>query len=378
MAVYYIDSLAGDNENPGTDMACPRESLAGIGIKPGDTVLFRRGTSYRHGIYSPDGEEGNPITYGAYGEGESPCFYGSLNCSEEWMWEESARNVWKLRRTLVNEACNIIFDFGHDCGTLCYDKSGLDTQGKWYCTQFGTSGKNSEKPELYLYSEKNPALYYRDIETAVYGERRMLSGRRHVRFENLKISCSGVHGYAQTKPEDVIISECAFEFIGGCVWNADRKIRYGNAVEFWDGCERCTVSECTFYNIYDSCLTTQGSDKMTVPRDILFENNTFSDYGMAAYEIRDKVGINVKFRFNVCNDAGGGFSSQDGKPRRSEIYPQPMGHHIFAWRIEAPTDGGCTEIRSNIFRGVPTGCDTYMIISDGAKKQIRLADNQLQ
>lgn len=78
------------------------------------------------------------------------------------------------------------------------------------------------------------------------------------------------------------------------------------------------------------------------------------NYGMAAYEIRDRIGKNVSFEFNVCDGAGEGFSSaHEGDIRPSEIFPEPVGSHILAWRIQEPTDGGKMRIMSNIFRGVP-------------------------
>ena len=55
---------------------------------------------------------------------------------------------------------------------------------------------------------------------------------------------------------------------------------------------------------------------------------------MAAYEQRDALPQNAVFSNNVCMDAGEGFSKQgEIMPRKSEIWPQPMGHHIFFWRF---------------------------------------------
>ena len=62
-------------------------------------------------------------------------------------------------------------------------------------------------------------------------------------------------------------------------------------------------------------------------------------------------------------------------PRYSEIWPQPMGHHVFLWRIEEPTDGGGLEIKNNVFYNAPYGASIYSIISQDAEKQIELAGN---
>lgn len=371
MAEYYIDSLCGSNDGDGSKCA-PLLSHRSLNLLPGDTVLFRRGGEYRDGIYSPDGEEGKPICFRAYGDGEAPRFYGSKNCSDSYLWKEVSPRVWRLLIAPESEVCNVVFDFGKSCGVLAWTLSSLDRQGKWFYEAYGC--KDSPKPgaSLLLYSECNPAVYYGDIELALYGKRRLASGRHHVRFEGLHFLCSGVHGYAETSPCDVEITDCIFDFIGGCVWSAERKIRFGNAIEFWNGAKDCKIDDCEFVEIYDSCFTTQGNGKSCGDfENIAVTGSTFCNYGMAAYELRDKIGKNVRFEFNLCDGAGGGFSIQDETPpRNSEIYPEPMGHHIFAWRIDEPTDGGSVRIMSNLFRGTPLGKTFYSRISPSALAQI--------
>ena len=64
-------------------------------------------------------------------------------------------------------------------------------------------------------------------------------------------------------------------------------------------------------------------------------------------------------------------------PRKSEIWPQPMGHHIFLWRIDEPTDEGRLEIKNNIFQDAPVGSAIYSIISPAAEAQMELKNNIL-
>ena len=62
---------------------------------------------------------------------------------------------------------------------------------------------------------------------------------------------------------------------------------------------------------------------------------------MAAYEQRDKMPIYAEFCNNICEDAGEGFSCLgEIMPRRSEIWPQPMGHHIFLWKMTEAMENG--------------------------------------
>lgn len=381
MAVYYIDPLIGYPENDGLSESSPLDTHEGLSLCAGDTVLFRRGTEYRCGIHHK-GTDGAPVTFGAYGNGDAPKFFGSVNRSEPYLWQETEReNVWRLAIPLSDEPCNVIFDFGDHCGTLSWSLDGLDAQGKWYSDAIGKKlgKKHFDKAEFYLYSTENPGKYYSDIEIALYGKRIMFSADKNTVFEGLCVSCAGVHGFAATRPENIKISDCRFEFIGGCVWDLERRIRFGNGVECWNGGKNVTVEQCSFYNIYDSCFTTQGGADMTVHENIRCVENTMIKYGMAAFELRDKIGKNVVFELNVCDGAGHGFSMQGERPpRMSEIYPEPMGHHVFIWR-GIPTDGGHVEVRRNVFRGRPTGEAIY-IRSDSAEAagQINIENNEVQ
>ena len=381
MATYYIDSLIGAPENDGLSELSPLDSHAGLKLSSGDKVLFRRGTEYRHGIHHK-GLDGEPVTFGSYGNGQPPKFYGSINRSEPYLWQETERkNVWKLSIPLKEEPCNLIFNFGEGCGTLSWTFDGLDGQGKWWSDAIGKRLQKEAfaSADLYLWSEDNPGIFYSDIEIAVYGERILFSADKNAVFEGLCATCAGVHGFAATRPENITIRDCRFEYIGGCVWDLDRKIRFGNGVECWNGGRNVTVSDCSFYNVFDSCFTTQGGEDMTIHENIRCTGNTMINYGMAAYEIRDKIGRNVVFESNVCEGAGEGFSRNgEPLPRYSEIYPEPMGHHIFIWR-GVPTEGGNIEITGNIFRGAPTGAVIYTRSdSKTAAEQINIHGNEIQ
>lgn len=91
MAVYYIDNVAGKAENDGKSPEFPLNTNIGLTVSPGDSVLFKRGSFIRGALNNVEGEEGNPITYGAYGEGENPIFCGSEDVSGENDWTETEK-----------------------------------------------------------------------------------------------------------------------------------------------------------------------------------------------------------------------------------------------------------------------------------------------
>jgi len=57
MAIYYIDVLNDNNENTGCSEESPLKSEKDIALKPGDTVLFKRGSFMRDKIHTMSGTE---------------------------------------------------------------------------------------------------------------------------------------------------------------------------------------------------------------------------------------------------------------------------------------------------------------------------------
>ena len=382
MSTYYIDPILGLDENDGLSASSPKMDYTKIDVKSGDTLLFKCGSFLRGHLQNPYNNSGEVITYSSYGEGEKPTFCGSLDVlSDHSVWCEEEKNIWVTEAIKDDEVCNFIFNNEDNCGTLRWTKEELCAQGDFFDTCFGYRNGLKEFPEghkIYLYSEKNPGEYYNHIEAVVYGRRWMVTSGTNLRFENLRFINSGVHGIAGGPcAKNLHVKNCNFEFIGGAVWNYNLKIRFGNGFECWDIAEDVSVTDCYFYNIYDSGVTHQGSKEKCEPcKNVHFDNNIFIKCGMGAYEQRDLLPMYATFSGNVCIDAGEGFSKLgEEMPRYSEIWPQPMGHHIFLWRIDETTEGGKIEIKNNIFASSPYGAAIYSIICKEAEDQIELEGN---
>jgi len=75
---YYIDSVGGNDNNNGTSESTPWETLSKVSsttFSPGDNIYFKRGSSYSGcATINGNGTAGNPITVGAYGNGNAPSF----------------------------------------------------------------------------------------------------------------------------------------------------------------------------------------------------------------------------------------------------------------------------------------------------------------
>lgn len=298
----------------------------------------------------------------------------------EELWYEESENIWVTEAIENDEVGNFVFDNSVSYGTLRWTKEELKEQGDFFDECFGYLEHKKEitpRHKVYLYSIGNPAKVYKSIECVTYGARCLASNGYDMIFKDLKFINSGVHAIAgDAKSKNIKVENCDFENIGGCVWSHELKIRFGNGVEFWDVAENVEITNCCFDNIYDSAVTHQGMENCEPALKFIITNNIFKKCGMASYEQRDKLPICSKFNNNICIDAGEGFSKQgEIMPRRSEIWPEPMGHHVFLWRIEEKTDGGGLEIKNNAFNNAPYGAAIYSIISQDAEKQIDLEGN---
>ena len=353
---YYLDPVSGNDMNTGLSDTSPLKNYTARKYTGGDSVLFKRGSVIRSALSACSGTEQAPVVYGAYGKGNKPAFLGSMPANNPSGWVEEHQNLWRYTGSFPSEVCNVIFNNGESCGILRWRTADLQKTGDWYYTGIGknsvgseNAGQSDRENFLYLCSPVNPALKYSSIECVLWGERRLASGEHHIVFENLTFRNSGVHGYQDYHPKNITIRNCEFRFIGGAVWSLTHRIRFGNAVELWDGAADITVEDCLFDNIYDSAVTHQGGGIRHIPERIYFRNNLFSNCGLSAYESREP-GREVYFEYNTCINSGGGFSMQgESPPRKSNPYPQPVGYHVMIWLIEPNTQAGPIYIRHNIF-----------------------------
>lgn len=84
--IYYTDSRGGNPLGNGLSPESAVLDYTKLEHQPGDTLLFKRGSLYRH-LYLTSGKENAPITYGAYGEGENPTFACGTDVSDPEEYE---------------------------------------------------------------------------------------------------------------------------------------------------------------------------------------------------------------------------------------------------------------------------------------------------
>ncbi|MBQ1223807.1 MAG: hypothetical protein IIX84_05930 [Oscillospiraceae bacterium] len=376
MSVFYVDPIHGSDEYNGSAPELAVKNYRVLKVLAGDSVLFRRGSIIRDYLDTVAGRADAPTVYGAWGEGERPVFIVSADISSPDLWTAEGGGVWSCDYGFSGDIGNLIFNGSECSATLRWEKSGLSGLGDFYDEAFGCGAHRPKGAKLYLFSGDNPGTVFSSIEAAQYGKYCNTRGNSYTVYEDLEFVNSGVHAF-QGSCVGVTMRRCAFRRIGGCVWSKELRIRFGNCVEFWDVGDDILIEDCVFENVYDSCVTHQGGADVKTAQNFVCRRNSFDTYGMAAFEYRDRLPINSSFTDNICENAGCGFAMLgEDLPRRSEIWPQPMGHHIFLWRIDSPSEDSSLLISGNRFGAAPVGSVVYSIISPEAEKRIRFEENE--
>lgn len=276
---YYI-SQSGDDRNDGLTPETPIKTmvrLMELYIVEGDAVLFNRGDTFRlgHSLSTHNG-----VTYGAYGKGSKPKIYGSLeNYAKSDKWEAVNDNIWKIPLD-YDEACGLVINHSEIIGVK---KTGSIKKLK----NNGDYLHDTKAGIFYLYCDKgNPKDSYYDIE--IMPSVNIISaevGNRMVTIDNLCIKYSAGFGIHSVGASNFTVTNCEFGFLGGR-YTSNNRLRYGNAVEFWNGGIDIKVENNWFYQTYDSALTWQG-DNDNEYLNISFSGNLF-EYNNADIEFFSK------------------------------------------------------------------------------------------
>ena len=305
--IWYVSSK-GDDGNDGTTSSKAWATTSALTkyenkIKSGDAVLFERGSVFRGGFKAISG-----VYYGAYGKGAKPCFYGSYKADKS-KWVDTGNNIWRYDgQGFVTDVGQVILNHGKALGTK---KENMNLLSKNYDFYVNFS-------KLHMYSKKNPAKLFSSIEIATDGTLISVpAGAKNVTIDNLTIKYSGGHGLQTAgSVKNVHIKNCEFGYIGGCILSGygDGTTPYGNAVEFWNGCEGSSVKNCWIYQVFDSGITHQGDGKYRV-KNLTLSGNLIEYCGFGSIEYWHNVKTlnsmeNVLYENNVLRFAGYGIGGK--------------------------------------------------------------------
>ena len=340
---FFVDDKNGKDTNDGLTPDTAWKTLEKVGcsdITEGDVVLFRRGGLWRGSLTLCDG-----ACYSAYGEGEKPKIYGSIQAAnaDDWM-ETEIKNVWRYKPKVsyVKDVGAIIFDDGRLWGIkVCTNQSeGMRCDGTHDVFNGRTTFSRASVPfkdyrdlkndlefyhnpsdeQVYLYCEDgNPGEVFGSIELSI--RRTILMRGVNVTVDNLCLKYVGIHGIGH-KGQNVTFRNCEIGWIGGSSqftenlhfrknhpFNSQNVVRLGNGIEVYGGCDNYTIENCYIYQNYDCAVTAQymGHRKADIiMNNIKWRNNLF-DMNHYAFELWLSVRSaeeGVKVEMKNCDISG--------------------------------------------------------------------------
>ena len=316
-STYYV-SATGDDSANGLTTATAKKTYGSVMslLKSGDVVLFKRNDVFREKIQMVSG-----VSYGAYGQGIKPRFYGSIDAMNG-RWEETEiKGVYKYNEMILYYS-NIVFDNGRFVGKYVEDFDSItDSALNVYI-----AGANNY---LYLYSpDGNPQDVFSSIEIVDNLDDGNNSpfqadsvndndyNTENVTLQNLCIMYSGTHCITPGKTKNFNVEGCVLGFAGGRDIFVKGEPPVGNAIELWGKVDTVSISNNYIFQCYDTGITHQGplgSDSSDF-RNITYNDNLieYCVWGIESWYYSDSGTVysdNINILDNIIRFSGYGWGS---------------------------------------------------------------------
>jgi len=336
---YYISSINGNDANDGLSPETAWKSVKNLWYlpnpklptvvystpKPGDAVFFERGSEFYPSEYLNNTVQtigiADGVTYGAYGEGEKPTFYGSFDFgggAGDWQkteWENIYYIDTKayIRKDLPDATEERIAHFGGeagDIGSIIFNEGELlgvrvfpnDPEAPFgegkttkYMGPMGTCAENyisggttSLNPADAL---RNNLEFIHDYSTGrVYlrcndGDPREIFDRIDIArncyifmaadnatFDNLR--CLYSSWITFDLRDNNVVTNCEAGYAGGCIQSV------GTGIGGYGACESMVVTNCYIHDVEDGPMGTQETgdftgmeDKVSQISNVVLTNN---------------------------------------------------------------------------------------------------------
>ena len=307
----YVSSSEGDDKNSGLSPYYPKKSLEAYSGMSNVNVLLKCGDTFE---MEKTFKLGNNCFFAAYGEGERPIlnYYREIDltfekvegCDSVWVADLSelgicngaaSKSNCNMGQLLIEGEVNWKRKVGSTKDVFQPATLELAADGSW------AADWNSSA--LYLYSEKDPndlAVSYAPPQHAI-----SMDNVKNVMFSGIEITGSGMHGINMKDVEDITITNCYIHHIGGSIL-VSAGVRYGNAIQLWDGGKNVLVSHNVADWIFDTCYTNQGTDSECVEENIVFESNigAHAFWGIETWGagFSENEFYNITYSYNIIYD----------------------------------------------------------------------------
>lgn len=345
---YYL-SNSGSDENDGKSEKKPwatLDKLAAAKLKPGDLILFERGSEFRGFVCPISG-----VTYAAYGYGPKPKIMAAVDgLAEDCVWTEtSTKNVWECSKRITQKDMGYVYlqtKDGEDI--MCALKYKLSDVKKNYDFCFaGTMLKEGTKNfHVYLYYDGgNPSKVFERIElpmkTAIFNESVQLL--EDVHLNNLEL----LYGTGPFWPSDCrncSLTYCVCAFSGGFTGTSG-DTRMGGGGGCWGFCDNYLWDHCIINQQFDSGVSPQFKgphEGVVCYKDFVTTNCIFKgckwtlEYWLDQGETLDDKIEGLIFNYNLCRDSMNGFNPNKGEGAyvqnwgyQNSAYDSEIMHNVF-------------------------------------------------
>lgn len=340
------------------------EKLTSIGLCDGDTVLLKRGETFRPSELF--WVKSNNVKIGAYGQGEKPLVMGSVrDYADPSIWQQTENeNIWcTYVPKSVKRAGGMFFNNDETYGDwkISFDK--LKENGDFY--------NDNDNEKLYFYFEKgNPGDYFDNIEISTNVAAIRASYINGLYVENINFKYFTFGAFHLGEIENITVTNCVVGWCGGGLFSYNQETgyvcRYGNAFQTWYTAENIDVNNCWIYEQFDAALTFQGSgDEPAVFKNISFTDNLIENSSMNIEFWVGKKDIdrhlstieNILYKGNIIRFSGYGWAGR----QREKLENQAA---LLGWNYHYET------IKNFVITDNIIDCaDCHMIYTEGPDKQ---------
>ena len=231
----------------------------------------------------------------------------------------------------------LILNHGETWGVKKWRKADLlQPLDYWYDT---------EKHRILVKFTDNPAKAFKSVELALTSHIINQNGKHDITYDGLMVRYGGAHGFGGANTRNLTIRNCDLCWIGGGLQffkPSGEPVRYGNAIEFWNGAQDHLVERNRIWEIYDAALTNQGNGEDSNQINITYRDNVIwhAEYSFEFWNRpASAMTRNIVFEYNTCVAAGFCWSHSQR--------PDPNGAHLMFYQNASKTEGFI--IRNNIF-----------------------------
>jgi len=186
VANFYVDATLGDDDDDGT-IGEPWQTIAKVNassFSAGASILFKKGETWREQLTVPSsGSDGQPVTFGAYGNGDAPKILGSDQLSTWAVYGDAGDNIWSCSHTgTIYEVWFINASDGKThWGNPVASAAACVAEYDWFY----------DSNVVYCYAASDPDARYTSVEGAAreYGFKNS-AGKAYITVDGLEIAYS--------------------------------------------------------------------------------------------------------------------------------------------------------------------------------------------